>query len=351
MNQNKIAIYGGTFDPFHVGHVYCIQTIFEKTAVAKIFVVPNHQNPLKNEGDGPTAEQRLEMARVGLVEQQNVSVDDQEVRRGGKSFTIDTVMNYRKEHDAENIYLVLGLDQFYQLAQWKDYEKILDECNFLVVSRPGNMLPMSVDDIPEGLRKHVDVLDRSFLAFKSGRTLEFLRVKGIDVAATEIRKLLRTGRGVEKYLDMKVEDFIKTQGLYPLIGPKVGDYKEFTKYCADRLFFKKAVNVKGFDLSKLAAPSDYAIVASGTSKRHTQSLAIWIQKEVKNQYGLNPLSIEGSEEGRWVLVDYGQLIIHIFYEYVRVEYNLESLWKDGQDFKFTDPYIEKLDGKPDSKPH
>lgn len=341
MNKGMIAIYGGTFDPFHVGHVYCIQTIFEKTKTEKVFVVPNFQNPLKNQGDGPTAEQRLAMVEVGVSELENVRVDAQEVKRGGKSYTIDTVREYRKTYDAEQIYLVIGLDQFYQLAEWKNYEELLAETNFLVVSRPGNMLPMSTEDIPEGVRKHVDMLDRSFLAFKSGRTLEFLRVKGIDVAATEIRKLIRTGRSVDKYLDIGVEEFVKAQNLYPLIGPKVGDYRQFTSYCADRLYFRKAVNVKGFDLSKIASPSDYAIVASGTSKRHTQSLAEWLQKEVKNQYGLNPLSIEGSDEGRWVLVDYGQLIVHIFYDYVRQEYNLESLWRAGEDIKLTDPYIDK----------
>lgn len=341
MSKGMIAIYGGTFDPFHVGHVYCIQTIFEKTKVERIHVVPNYQNPLKNEGDGPTPQQRLAMVEAGLEEMENVFVDAQEVERGGKSYTIDTIREYRKNYDAEQIYLILGLDQFYQLTEWKDFEQILEECNFLIVSRPGNMLPMTVEDIPSGLRKYVDVLDRSFLAFKSGRTLEFIRVKGIDVAATEIRKLLRTGRSVDKYLDMRVEEFIKQNNLYPLIGPKVGDYKEFTKFCADRLYAKKAVNVRGFDLSKISAPSDFAIVASGTSKRHAQSLADWVHKEVKNQYGLNPLSIEGADEGRWVLVDYGQLIVHIFYDYVRTEYNLESLWKEGIDLKLTDPYLEK----------
>jgi nicotinate-nucleotide adenylyltransferase len=342
MNKRSVAIYGGTFDPFHVGHRYCIQTIFEKTKVETVHIVPNNQNPLKSMGESPTPQERLEMVRVGVEDMENVEVDDQEVVRGGKSYTIDTINSYRKDYDPEQLFLVLGLDQFFQLTEWKDYEKLLEECNFLVVSRPGNMLPMSKEDIPEGLREHVDVLDRSFLAFKSGRTLEFLRVKGIDVAATDIRKLLKTGRTVDKYLDMRVEEYIKEHNLYPLIGPKVGDYGQFTKYCADRLYFRKGINLKAFDLSSLSsAASDYVIVVSGTSKRHTQALGEWLQKEVRNQYGLNPLSIEGLDEGRWVLVDYGQLIVHIFYDYIRTEYQLESLWKQGTDLKLTDPHVEK----------
>lgn len=342
MSNDKAAIYGGTFDPFHMGHVYCIQTIFEKTNIEQVFIVPNNQNPLKDGGESPSAEQRLEMVRVGVQDIEQVQVDDQEVVRGGKSYTIDTVKNYRKDYDAEQLFLVLGLDQFYQLPEWKDHEKLLEECNFLVVSRPGNMLPMSKDDIPEGIREHIDVFERNFLVFKSGRTLEFLRVKGIDVAATEIRKLIKTGRSADKYLDIRVEEYIKEHNIYPLIGPKVGDYLQFTKYCADQLFSRKAVNLKAFDLTQMeSSPSDYAIIASGTNKRQTQALGEWLQKEVKNQYGLNPLSIEGLDDGRWVLVDYGQLIVHIFYDYIRTEYNLESLWKQGADLKLTDPYIEK----------
>lgn len=341
MNKELVAIYGGTFDPFHMGHVYCIQTLLEKTKIEKIYVVPANQNPLKDPVEGPTAQQRADMVRVGLQDFDTVTVDDQEIERGGKSFTIDTVEKYLEEYSADQLHLVVGLDEFYQLHKWKDFGKLLESCNFIVVSRPGNMLPFSKDDLPEPLRPYIDVLDRNFVALTTGRTVEFLRVKGIDVAATEIRKYLKTGRTVDKFLDIRVEDYIKKHNIYPLIGPKVGDYRQFTEFCADRLFNRKALNLRALDLNALATPSDFVIITSGTSKRHTQSLGEWVLREVKNQFGLNPLSIEGMEEGRWVLIDYGQLIIHIFYDYVRMEYNLESLWKTGQDLKLKDPYTGK----------
>jgi len=342
MSKDLVAIYGGTFDPFHMGHIYCIQTLLEKTKIDKVFVVPANQNPLKEPVDGPTAEQRVEMVRVGLQDfGDTVEVDDQEIRRGGKSFTIDTIKNYLKDYSPEQLHLVVGLDEFYQLHKWKDFAKLLESCNFIIVSRPGNILPFSKEDLPEAIRPHIDVMDRNFMALTSGRTVEFLRVKGIDVAATEIRKFLKTGRGVEKFLDIRVEEYIKKHNLYPLIGPKVGDYRAFTEFCADRLFARKALNLRALDLNALSTPSDFVIITSGTSKRHAQSLGEWVMKEVKNQFGLTPLSVEGMEEGRWVLVDYGQLIIHIFYDYVRLEYNLESLWKTGSDLKLKDPYVGK----------
>ena len=341
MNHELVAIYGGTFDPFHMGHTYCIQTIFEKTKIKKIFVVPAYQNPLKEFVDGPTPDQRTAMVRAGLQDFDNVEIDEQEIHRKGKSFTIDTVDKYLETYSSEQLHLVVGLDEFYQIHKWHQFEKLLERCNFIVVSRPGNLLPFSKEDLPVPLRPFVEVLDRAYIALTTGRTVEFLRVKGIDVAATEIRKFLKTNRSVDKFLDIRVEDYIKEHNLYPLIGPKVGDYKAFTEYCADRLFERKAINLRGLNLQKVAAPSDYVIIASGTSKRHAQSLGEWIAREVKNQYGLTPVGIEGMEEGRWVLVDYGQLIIHIFYDYVRLEYNLESLWRTAEDMKLKDPYLEK----------
>jgi nicotinate-nucleotide adenylyltransferase len=341
MRSEMIALYGGTFDPFHMGHTYCIQTIFEKTKIDKVFVIPAHQNPLKDFVDGPTPEQRADMVRAGLQDFDNVEVDDQEILRKGKSFTIQTVEKYLEEYTAEQLHLVVGLDEFYQLHKWHQFEKLLEMCNFIVVSRPGNILPFSKEDLPVELRPYVDVLDRSFIALTTGRTVEFLRVKGIDVAATEIRKFLKTNRSVDKFLDIRVEEYIKEHNLYPLIGPKVGDYRLFTDFCAKTLFERKAINVRGLNLQNLTAPSDYVIIASGTSKRHAQSLGEWLLKEVKNQYGLTPVGIEGMEEGRWVLIDFGLLIVHIFYDYVRLEYNLESLWRTAEDLKLKDASLEK----------
>lgn len=333
-----LAIYGGTFNPFHMGHVYCIQNIIEKTKVEKVKVVPAYQNPLKDKTEGPTPQQRLEMAEVALRDYEEVEIDNQEIQREGKSYSILTVKEYLKEFSSEELFLVIGLDEFYQLHKWHQFEELLSLTNFLVISRPGNMLPFSKEDLPEPMRPFVSAIDRTFIALTTDRYVEFLKVPGLDIAATDIRKYLRTGRSVDKFLDHGVQDYIKEKELYPLIGPKVGDYKDFTKYCADRLFYRKAINLKAFDLEGSDAPSKYVMIASGTSKRHAQSLATWVRKEVREAYGLSPLSIEGAEEGRWVLMDYGSLIIHIFYDYVRTDYHIEALWDKKEDLNLLDPY-------------
>ena len=93
---------------------------------------------------------------------------------------------------------------------------------------------------------------------------------------------------------------------------------------------------KRFDLRKLSAPSEFSLICSGTSTRQTVALAESLVRFVKEEYGVLPISFEGAEEGRWVLVDYGALIVHVFYDYVRNEYRLEELWKQGIDLNLRD---------------
>ena len=90
------------------------------------------------------------------------------------------------------------------------------------------------------------------------------------------------------------------------------------------------MNAMGYDLTELEKLYDYTLIASATSTRQAQSLASNLKEDIKEEFGLDPFSEEGHEEGRWVILDYGGLIIHIFYDYVRHEYHLEQLWSEGK---------------------
>jgi nicotinate-nucleotide adenylyltransferase len=337
----RIAIFGGTFNPLHMGHINVITTVHSRAGLAKIVVVPAAQSPLKPATEGPTDEQRLEMLRRGLAEFSFVEIDEQELRRGGVSYTIQTVENYAKTVAPENLYLIIGLDQLEEFDKWKDYEKILSLANLLVVTRPGHTIPFSTEELPKGLQKLVAAFDRSFVALTTERTIEFVRLNDVDVSATEVRKRLRSGRNTDRHLPFQVEDYIQEQGLYAPLGPKIGDYEAFTRFCAQALFDKKAINVRGFDLKGFEAPTEYTLVASGTSTRHAVALAEAVSRAVKEEFNVHPQSVEGTTEGRWVLLDYGSLIVHIFYDFVRQEYRLEDLWKAARDLGVRDESLKK----------
>lgn len=333
----RVGIFGGGFNPPHMGHVNSLQTVQKKMGLDLIYVIPNNQNPLKLQVEGPTAEQRLEMTRKALESYgDKFVVDDREIKRGGVSYTIDTIKSFRKEIDADDLFLIIGADNFETFHEWKDYEKILSETNLIVTTRPGFSVPSGTDDLPGFLKNHVADADFNFVELKTGRNIQFLTLNDVEVSSSQLRRWLRAQKPVGQYIPLAVENYIKDLRLYRPIGERISDYSKFTEFCAGVLFDKKAINVRGFDLRKLSKPTEFALVASGTSTRHAVAMAENVVQAVKEEYGLYPQGIEGTDEGRWVVVDYGSLILHVFYDFVRNEYSLEQLWKDGLDMGLKD---------------
>ncbi|NUM58394.1 MAG: nicotinate (nicotinamide) nucleotide adenylyltransferase [Bdellovibrionaceae bacterium] len=327
----KIGIFGGSFNPPHLGHINALETVRRKIGLDKVFIVPNAQNPLKKVIDGPTSEQRVQMVGKAIEGYEKFyEVDNQEVTRGGLSYTIDTIKNYRQKYKAEELFLIIGADHLEALDKWKDYKNLLTETNIVVTTRPGYEFPHEFDELPTYLKDLTNEIEFNFLDLKSGRSIQFVTLNDVEVSSTELRKKLRTGRPVSKYLPLSVENYISELKLYRESGLKVKDYAQFAKFCAQFLNDKKAINVMGYDLTKMSAPSEYTLIASGTSTRHAISLAEGLTQVVKEEFNLLPQSVEGTHEGRWVVVDYGALIVHIFYDFVRQEYSLEKLWKDSQ---------------------
>ncbi|MBX3017120.1 MAG: nicotinate (nicotinamide) nucleotide adenylyltransferase [Bdellovibrionaceae bacterium] len=337
----KIGILGGSFNPPHFGHLNVARTVKEKAGLNELRVIPSAKNPLKKKIDGPSAEERLDLTRIAFSDLgAGYVVDDREVKRGKTSYTIQTLEELKAEHPNDELSLVIGMDLLNELEEWKDWKKILDIANLVVCSRPGFELPRTQEDLPEFLQPLITDQDFNFFTLKSGKELQFLQLKDVEVSATDLRKWLRSGRSVEKYLPLGVELKIKNSGLYAPLKEKIGDYEEFAKFVANVLFERKAIGVRGFDLRPMTAPSEFAVICSATSTRHATALAEAVADAVKTEFNVYPQSLEGADEGRWVLVDYGSLIVHVFYDYIRQEYSLENLWAQGKDLKLQDPTLK-----------
>lgn len=333
----KIGIFGGSFNPPHNGHVNSLTTVQKKMGFDKIHIIPNSQNPLKIPTDAPAAEHRLGMAKAAFSSYGDAFfIDDTELKRGGKSYTIDTVNELLKKHKSSELFLIIGADNFESFSEWKDYKKLLELVNIVVTTRPGYQIPENDKEWPDYLTSFVADSDFGTLELKTGRSVEFITLDDLDISSSELRKKLRLGRPTEKFLPLAVESYIKENKLYRVSKEKVSDFKVFAEFCAQVLFDKKGIAVRGFDLKEMSSTTDYSIVASGTSTRHTSSMAENLVKAVKDEFNIYPLGIEGVDEGRWVVVDYGALIVHVFYDFVRQEYRLEDLWKKGTELTLTD---------------
>lgn len=335
--SEKIGIFGGSFNPIHLGHLNSLRTVLKKNKLNKIFLVPNSKNPLKSIEDIPSAEDRMAMVKMAIQDDPKFAVDEQELLRGGVSYSIETIRFYESKYGSENIYFILGADTFQSFDKWKNFEDILKASNLIVTTRPNSELPYSEDEFPEGIRPLIRAFEASGKAkLKTGREIIYTQLEDLDISATNIRKRLKLNRNVDQLLTFEVEKYIKEKDLYPPLNVKIPDFKDFTIHCSQILFDRKAINVKAFDLTAMNAPSEYAIVASGTSTKQTTAFADSILKNIKEEFGVYPISLEGMDEGRWVLIDYGGLIIHIFYDYVRTEYRLEELWRKGIELNVTD---------------
>ena len=132
----RVGIFGGSFNPPHMGHINSLLTVQKKAGLDKVHVIPAAQSPLKMEVEGATAEQRFDLVKQALTGYgKQFVVDDQEIKRGGLSYTIDTVMNLRKQTEAEDLYLIIGADQFEDFSQWKEFQKILTQEFEFCISR------------------------------------------------------------------------------------------------------------------------------------------------------------------------------------------------------------------------
>lgn len=325
----KIALFGGTFDPIHYGHLNSIEMLEAQLKFDEIFVVPANQNPFRQNTRVTEGRHRLEMVRRALSDPSrfsNVKVISDEIDKGGVSYTVETIRVLKAKLREAEFYLCVGADQLSVFDQWRDYKKILALANLVVTTRPGHDLARAKANMPAWLQEELVNFRFPRGRLKSKKSIQFVSLQDIDVSASEIRRRARRSESIEHLTPAAVVQYIAEQKIYTPQDRKVENYREFTKFCAKVAIDHGALQVQGYDLRELTQPAEFALVATGTSARHTRSLSESIVKEAREQFDIYPQSTEGVQQGRWVIVDYGTLMIHIFFDYVRSEYRIEDLW-------------------------
>lgn len=340
----KIGIFGGSFNPPHLGHLNAVSSVIKKMGLDKILIVPTFQNPLKTEEltSEASPENRLKMAQKAFQSLgTNFEVLPIEIERQGPSYTIETLKQVRDLYPKAQLFLIIGADNFISFDKWKDWKKILNQSDLIVTTRPGWDIPFNHEGLPESFRSLISSFEFNVAELKEGGQIHFLTLRDVAISSTEIRRLLQIGKSTAQHLTLDVENYIRDNDVYPLLTEKVDDYERLTKECCEWMLDRKAINVRAFDLSQIEALGDYALICSGTSTKHVSSIAEYIKQEIKKKYNILPQATEGMNEGKWVVLDYGILIIHVFYEYVRQAYSLEKLWTGALEVKLESNSLEK----------
>ncbi len=136
-HQLKIGIYGGSFDPVHLGHLLVAQAAIEELGLDQLFFVPAAQSPFKPENKPASDPVRLQWLRLALAGKTNCAVDDQEIRRGGTSYTIETMRHYAQQFPGAELFYLVGADNVAKLNDWREADELARLATFVAVPRPG----------------------------------------------------------------------------------------------------------------------------------------------------------------------------------------------------------------------
>jgi len=135
--MERIGLFGGTFDPTHYGHLLVAQAAREEVALNKLFFIPASQSPFKPERQPTPPKERLRLLRLALLGKEWSEVDDQEIQRGGLSYTIDTVRSYAGRFPGAQLFYLIGSDHVSKLPAWREANELARIVDFVIIPRPG----------------------------------------------------------------------------------------------------------------------------------------------------------------------------------------------------------------------
>lgn len=316
---------GGSFNPFHLGHLNSLMTVKKTFDLDQIILIPTYQTPLKSQKEKNDIH-RLKMLKKTFENTPFIHVDDQEINRKTISYSYKTVNKLAKDHKGSELFLLVGMDQFHIFDQWRQFSKILQKINLIVTSRYGMPFPKTLSECPQGLKPLLKRKYRNKIFLKkSPHQIHFCSLKDKDISSTAIKEKIKMEESVERLLPSSVFSYIKKWNLYKKKSVKTD--KKLVQFCKQELENKQAFKVKIFDLKNHSVPFSFGLIASGMNTRQTKALAKHLKKMLKQKFNLIPLNEEGQKESRWIVLDYGDVVIHIFYDYTRGRYLLDQRWQ------------------------
>lgn len=190
----KIGLMGGSFDPVHFGHLIAAQDALEQCGFDRMILVPAAQAPLKPNDVASAPEDRLAMLRAAIEWDQRLEIADYELKKGGVSYTIDSVRHFRSLFPEDELFWIIGGDQLPKLNLWREIEELARLVEFVFLERPGH--PSKPVPQVTGLRLH--------------------RCDGhlIEISSSALRERVRRGLSLHYFCPQKVIAYIEAKGLY-----------------------------------------------------------------------------------------------------------------------------------------
>jgi len=198
---SRVGLFGGTFDPIHNAHLEVARQSLAQMKLRKVIFVPSKHPPHKSEEGMTDAETRYRMVDIAIDGKEKLEVSPVEINRTGPSYTIDTLKEMKEVYG--DIAFIVGADNLINIDTWKEPEKLLNSCPFIVAPRGGILKGDFEKDI-----------------FK-GKDIRFLNMSEISLSSTEVRERIIQGQPVDGMVPESVRDFIRANDLYRVVSEEV----------------------------------------------------------------------------------------------------------------------------------
>jgi nicotinate-nucleotide adenylyltransferase len=211
-----IGIFGGTFNPIHLGHLRAVEEVREAHGLGEVRLVPAALPPHKEAAGLAGAAHRLRMVELAVAGVPGFHVSTVELDRPGPSYSVDTLRAVRAEvGDSARLVFILGHDAFREFHTWKEHAAIFSLCDVVVVTRPPAPAALSHEEIPLAARESFwyDSVSGVF-RHQSGHVLTLQRITALDISAASIRAHVAAGRSIRFLVPPAVEAYITEHGLY-----------------------------------------------------------------------------------------------------------------------------------------
>jgi nicotinate-nucleotide adenylyltransferase len=216
-SRRSIALFGGTFDPIHAGHLTVAHAAQRRFHLDAIYFIPSARPPHKSRSELAPFVHRYAMVALACAEHRGFFPSLAESPFDGAAppvfYTVDTVRRFHREHPDDHLYFIVGADQFLELPTWKNYESLLDLCDFIIASRPGfriDALRLVVP--PEKLARGATHDPNKIVLRKSA--IHMLTTVNSHVSSTEVRDRLQERKNIHSLVPPRVEEYILGQALY-----------------------------------------------------------------------------------------------------------------------------------------
>jgi nicotinate-nucleotide adenylyltransferase len=211
MKNLPIGIFGGTFDPIHLGHLHLAVEVYQQLNLKEIRFIPCNQSSLKQQPIASGAH-RLEMIKLAIKDYPQFNVDDCEISRRGISYAVDTLKFLHKKFHGFSFCFIMSMDAFAQFNLWHKWQEILTLTHLIIANRPDSTMPTN-QEVLQLLEKHQTFNPEDLVANIVGK-IYFLNIKPNPISATMIRSFLKEGKEASAFLPQPVWNYIQQHHLY-----------------------------------------------------------------------------------------------------------------------------------------